>query len=114
MDEVAAAIADPVRREILLLLRDNDLTAGQIAAHLPISRPAISRHVRVLRDSGLVRDQPTGRTRVYTLQTAPLTEIAHWIARFDTTADWQPRTGRPLPDFDDYDPAQKPRFEQLR
>jgi DNA-binding transcriptional ArsR family regulator len=54
VDEVANAVADPVRREILLMLRDQPLSAGQIADRFVISRPAVSRHLRVLRAAGLV------------------------------------------------------------
>ncbi|MGH3909642.1 MAG: metalloregulator ArsR/SmtB family transcription factor, partial [Pseudonocardiaceae bacterium] len=54
MDEVVGAIADPVRRKILVMLRDVRLSAGEIAARFMISRPAVSRHLRVLRQSGLV------------------------------------------------------------
>ncbi|HEY9410481.1 MAG TPA: metalloregulator ArsR/SmtB family transcription factor [Jiangellaceae bacterium] len=81
--KAAAAIADPVRREILVLLQGGSLTAGDVAARFTISRPAISRHLRVLRESGLVRDESVGRQRVYTLDPAPLTEVTDWIAQFD-------------------------------
>ncbi|WP_378731842.1 metalloregulator ArsR/SmtB family transcription factor [Nocardia brasiliensis] len=91
MDEVAGAIADPVRREILTLLRDTRRTAGEIAGQFEISRPAISRHLRVLRESGLVHDELIGRQRYYVLDPAPLTELAEWIARFDTTTAWEHR-----------------------
>jgi DNA-binding transcriptional ArsR family regulator len=89
VDEVAGAIADPVRREILLMLRDEPLTAGQIAGRFEISRPAISRHLRVLREAGLVRDAPEGRRRVYTLVTAPLDELADWLGRLTRPSGWQ-------------------------
>lgn len=82
---MASAIADPVRREILTLLRGTRLTAGEIAGQFEISRPAISRHLRVLRESGLVHDELIGRQRYYVLDPAPLTELADWIARFDTS-----------------------------
>ncbi|WP_280356856.1 metalloregulator ArsR/SmtB family transcription factor [Nocardia otitidiscaviarum] len=91
MDEVAAAIADPVRREILHLLRAERRTAGAIASHFPISRPAISRHLRVLRESGLVHDELVGRERYYSLDPAPLREIADWIAEFATVDTWERR-----------------------
>ena len=81
MDEVAGAIADPVRREILLMLRDAPLSAGQIADRFPISRPAISRHLRVLREAGVVRDGPDGRRRVYVLVTEPLAALGEWLGR---------------------------------
>ncbi|MFD8102878.1 metalloregulator ArsR/SmtB family transcription factor [Nocardia fluminea] len=91
MDEVASAIADPVRREILELLRHSRRTAGDIAAHFTITRPAISRHLRVLRESGLVHDELVGRQRFYVLSPGRLTELAAWIARFDTSAGWTQR-----------------------
>ncbi|MER6752944.1 metalloregulator ArsR/SmtB family transcription factor [Micromonospora echinofusca] len=91
MDEVAAAIADPVRREILLMLRDEPLSAGQIADRFVISRPAVSRHLRVLREAGLVRDTADGRRRVYALVTAPLDELAGWLGRLTRPSGWQHR-----------------------
>jgi DNA-binding transcriptional ArsR family regulator len=91
VDEVAGAIADPVRREILLMLRDEPLSAGQIAGRFAISRPAISRHLRVLRDAGLVRDAADGRRRVYTLVTGPLDELAGWLGRLTRPSGWQHR-----------------------
>ncbi|XXX99550.1 metalloregulator ArsR/SmtB family transcription factor [Sorangium sp. So ce204] len=56
MDAVAQALADPIRREILRMLRDRAASAGGIAGAFPVSRPAVSRHLRVLREAGLVRD----------------------------------------------------------
>ncbi|AEV85492.1 ArsR family transcriptional regulator [Actinoplanes sp. SE50] len=91
MDEVAGAIADPVRREILLMLRATPLTAGQVADRFAISRPAVSRHLRVLREAGLVRDTVEGRRRVYTLVTEPLDELAGWLARLTRPSGWQHR-----------------------
>ncbi|MGK8556700.1 metalloregulator ArsR/SmtB family transcription factor [Nocardia gipuzkoensis] len=88
VDEVAGAIADPVRREILELLLGARRTAGEIAGHFAISRPAVSRHLRVLRESGLVRDELVGRQRFYVLDTGPLSELTAWLARFDQPTDW--------------------------
>jgi DNA-binding transcriptional ArsR family regulator len=89
VDEVAGAIADPVRREILLMLRDEPLSAGQIADRFAISRPAVSRHLRVLREAGLVRDSAEGRRRVYTLVTAPLDDLAGWLEQLKRPSGWQ-------------------------
>ncbi|MFK3978816.1 metalloregulator ArsR/SmtB family transcription factor [Micromonospora sp. NPDC050397] len=89
MDKVAGAVADPVRREILLMLRDEPLSAGEIADRFVISRPAVSRHLRVLREAGLVLDAADGRRRVYTLVTAPLNELAGWLARLARPSGWQ-------------------------
>ncbi|MFF8869598.1 ArsR/SmtB family transcription factor [Streptomyces massasporeus] len=84
LSEVADAVADPVRREILSLLRHTPLTAGEIAARFPVSRPAVSRHLRVLRESGLVRDEQIGRHRRYTLVATGLSTLATWLDQFDT------------------------------
>lgn len=73
------------------MLRGTRRTAGAIAAGFPISRPAISRHLRVLRDSGLVRDELVGRQRYYTLDTAPLRDLRAWLAALDEPATWEHR-----------------------
>jgi DNA-binding transcriptional ArsR family regulator len=91
MDGVAGAIADPVRREILLMLRDESLSAGQIADRFAISRPAVSRHLRVLREAGLVSDAADGRRRVYTLETGPLGELSGWLRELTRPSGWQHR-----------------------
>jgi len=87
----AAAIADPVRREILELLREGAAPAGVIADRFTISRPAISRHLRILRESGLVHDAVIGRRRFYTVDPAPLREITSWITQFESPNLWAQR-----------------------
>src|SRR3712207_7307003 len=79
--DVAAAISDPVRREIMMLLREHTMSAGEIAACFEISRPAVSRHLRVLRECGLVVDEVRGRRRLYRLDTAPLEPLEAWLAQ---------------------------------
>lgn len=78
--DVAAAIADPIRRKILTLLRDGELAAGDIARCFAVSRPAVSRHLRVLRACGLVVEEARGRRRVYRLDSAPLAPLEGWLA----------------------------------
>lgn len=81
------AIADPTRREILDLLRTNEtLPAGDIAGHFSsASRPGISRHLRVLRECGLVNVERAGKTQNYTLNAEPLNAIRDgWLANFAT------------------------------
>ncbi len=79
-----SALADPRRRRILELLRRGERSAGDIAARFDVSWPAISRHLRVLRASGLVRERRTGRERMYALDRARLRdECGNWIAAFD-------------------------------
>ena len=66
------ALADPIRRHIVELLLAGERTAGEIAAQFPVSRPAVSRHLRVLRETGLVRVGGEGQRRLYTLDSGPL------------------------------------------
>ncbi|WP_199580268.1 helix-turn-helix transcriptional regulator [Blastococcus sp. TBT05-19] len=73
------ALADPIRRELLALLATGERTAGELAAPFPVSRPAISRHLRVLRESGLVRVRSEGRERRYALEPAPLRQLDEWL-----------------------------------
>lgn len=78
------AIADPVRRRILLLLRVAPMTAGQIAAEFEVSRPAISRHLKVLREAGVVeadRGPQDGRERSYALRAEAFAEVDQWLAQ---------------------------------
>lgn len=89
MDDVAAAIADLVRRQILVMLRDGPLAAGEIADRFTISRPAVSRHLRVLRKGGLVHDEIVGRQRIYALDAERFTELAGWLAQFVEPTDWE-------------------------
>jgi DNA-binding transcriptional ArsR family regulator len=77
-----AALADPTRQQIVELLADGEYSAGKIAAEFRISRPGISRHLRVLREQGLVQVRSDGRRRLYSLDPAPLAELDEWLARY--------------------------------
>ena len=77
--EAAAAISDPIRRRVLELVRDRALPAGELAAEFDISRPAVSRHLRVLRETGLVQERREGRLRLYRADPAPLEELREWL-----------------------------------
>jgi DNA-binding transcriptional ArsR family regulator len=77
--EAAAAIADPIRRRVLELVREEELPAGRLAAEFDVSRPAVSRHLRVLREAGLVRERREGRLRLYRADPAPLGELRSWL-----------------------------------
>jgi DNA-binding transcriptional ArsR family regulator len=79
--QVFAALADPTRAKIVETLARRDLTAGEIAARFPVSRPAISRHLRVLRTARLVRSRGDAQRRVYSLNPAALDEVDQWLAR---------------------------------
>lgn len=76
------ALADPTRRTIVELLAEGERTAGEIASHFPTSRPGVSRHLRVLREQGLVSTRADGRRRVYSLEPAPLAELDEWLERY--------------------------------
>ena len=80
--EALAALADPTRRELVALLARGELAAGELAARFPVSRPAISRHLRVLREAGLVQVRAEGQRRVYALDPRPLSELDAWLAPY--------------------------------
>ena len=82
-----SALADPTRRAVLDLLRQGSQPAGQIARAFPISRPAISKHLRLLRRARLVRERRQGRHRVYKLNARPLQAIDSWLGEYRTF--WQ-------------------------
>lgn len=91
MDAVARAVADPVRRRILEALDERSMAAGDVAALFDISRPAVSRHLRVLRESGLVSDRLEGRHREYALTADALEPLISWAARLGRPRGWEHR-----------------------
>jgi DNA-binding transcriptional ArsR family regulator len=76
------ALADPTRRAVLDLLRRGSQPAGEIAGAFPISRPAISKHLRLLRRAHLVREHREGRHRVYQLNPEPLRAVDSWLDQY--------------------------------
>jgi len=76
------ALADPTRRAVLDLLRSGARPAGQIAAAFPVSRPAISKHLRQLRKASLVVESRSGRHRVYRLNAEPLKAVDAWLEEY--------------------------------
>jgi DNA-binding transcriptional ArsR family regulator len=77
-----SALADPTRRAVLDLLRKGRQPAGQIAHAFPISRPAISKHLRLLRRAHLVKEQREGRNRFYNLNPEPLKAVDSWLEQY--------------------------------
>lgn len=77
-----AALGDPTRRAIFELLAEGPTPVGQLAALLPVSRPAVSQHLRVLKDAGLVRDRAVGNRRIYHLDPAGLATLRDYLDRF--------------------------------
>ena len=82
MDAALQALAEPRRREILGLVRDRELTVGEIAAQFEVTRPAISQHLKVLRDAGLVTDRRDGRRRYYRALPEGLNELRAFLEGF--------------------------------
>src|SRR5438105_14069517 len=92
------AIAERHRREIVRLVRDRELTAGQIASHFEVSRPAVSQHLRILKDSGLVTERRQGTRRYYKARVEGLAELRAFLEVFlgeDTSIE--PRPGASTP-----------------
>ncbi|MGH9138166.1 MAG: ArsR/SmtB family transcription factor [Acidimicrobiales bacterium] len=77
-----AVLAERTRRDILDLLRDGERPVGDLVGHLRLSQPAVSKHLRVLRDAGLVEVRPDAQRRLYRLRLQPLAEIDEWLAPY--------------------------------
>ncbi len=85
--DVFRALADPTRRALLVLLRDADRTVVQLRGPFRISQPAISQHLKILRDVGLVHSRRDGRRRLYRLNPKPIEQVYKWAAEFERIAD---------------------------
>ena len=77
-----AAVSEPARRQILELLRERERPVGELVEQLRLSQPGVSKHLRVLRDAGLVRVRPDGKRRWYGLRAEPLAELDAWLAPY--------------------------------
>jgi DNA-binding transcriptional ArsR family regulator len=82
-DDVFAALANPVRRELLRLLLDGPRTVNDLASHFDMRRPSVSEHLRVLREARLVSEQRAGRERHYRLEAGPLIELQDWLHPYE-------------------------------
>lgn len=89
MEAVLRAVADESRRTLLETLARGPATAGELAALLPIARPGVSRHLRVLREAGLVEARQEAQRRVYSLRPAALAEVDQWLGRYRSL--WEQR-----------------------
>jgi len=99
MDAALRAIAEPRRRQILALVRDEELSAGDIASHFDVTRPAVSQHLTVLKEAGLVSERREGTRRLYRAQPEALAELkqfldAFWDTRLETLKRAAERTER--------------------
>ncbi len=87
MNDLFKALSDPTRREILQLLKEGDLNAGQIADAFPIGKPAISHHLSVLKIAGLVESVREGQNIVYSLNTTVFQDLLSWLYGLRGTGD---------------------------
>ena len=76
------ALSDPARRSILVLLRERVRPVGELVGHLKLCLPGVSKHLRVLREAGLVRVRPDGKLRWYGLRAEPLAELDEWLTPY--------------------------------
>ena len=77
-----AALADPTRRDVLIVLADGERTAGDVAARFSLTRQAVSHHLQVLRDAGLAVERRDGRRRWYRARPEGLVDVAEYVDRF--------------------------------
>src|ERR1700751_4704773 len=82
MEAALKALAEPRRRRILMLVRDGELSAGEIASHFEITRPAVSQHLTVLREAGLVDERRNGTRRLYRARPEGLAELKAFLDGF--------------------------------
>lgn len=87
MVDVFKALGDPTRRKILELLRDKPLNAGEIADHFNISKPSISHHLNILKNSGLIIDERVGQNIMYSLNMTVFQDVMKWILDFNNGDD---------------------------
>ena len=76
------ALADPTRRAVFERLRNGSMPVGELAAGLPVTRPAVSQHLKVLKDAGLVRERKAGTRRIYSVEMEGLTELRDYLEVF--------------------------------
>ena len=82
MEAALKAIAEPRRRAILTLVRDGELSAGEIASHFEVTRPAVSQHLNVLKEAGLVKERRNGTRRLYRARPEGLVEVRDFLEGF--------------------------------
>ena len=85
--QVFKALADPNRRTLLDLLLRSDQSVNDLHAQLSISQPAVSQHLQILREAGLVSHHKQGRQSIYRVNADPLLSVAHWLAKYDAFWD---------------------------
>jgi len=89
MEAALKAIAEPRRRAILILVRGGELSAGEIAAHFDVTRPAVSQHLTVLKEAGLISERRDGTRRLYRVRPEGLNDLKQFLEKF-----WDERLGK--------------------
>ncbi|MFU2107425.1 ArsR/SmtB family transcription factor [Paenibacillus larvae] len=112
--DVFQAIADPTRRQLLKLLGEQEMSVTVISRHFPMSRTAVSKHLRVLADAGLVKDRKVGRETRYRLEPEPLLELKRWLSYYEQYWDNKLSVLKHLVESDEpSSEASLPRFEVI-
>lgn len=87
LNQTFKALSDPTRRKILDLLKERDMTAGEIAEHFDMTKPSISNHLNILKQAKLVSDERIGQHIMYSLNTTVFQDVMRWILQFNTPED---------------------------
>lgn len=82
LNDTFKALSDPTRRKILLLLKNKDMTAGEISEHFDMTKPSISNHLKILRQAELVYDERQGQNIIYSLNTTVFQDVLNWFFEF--------------------------------
>jgi DNA-binding transcriptional ArsR family regulator len=82
MESMIQALADPRRREIVALLLEEEQVVGDLVRQLPIAQSGVSRHLRILKDAGMVESRSEGQRRVYSLRAEPFEKLSEWLAQY--------------------------------
>jgi len=82
LNEAFKALSDPTRRKILTLLKNNNMTAGEIADHFNMTKPSISQHLKLLKNAGLIQSEKQGQFIIYSLHTTVFQELISWAFSF--------------------------------
>jgi DNA-binding transcriptional ArsR family regulator len=105
--DVFQAIADPTRRKLLKLLSHDEMPVTAISSHFPTSRTAVSKHLRILADAGLVKERKVGRETRYKLEPEPLNELKDWLTYFELFWENKLTALKLFVESDVEDPSQK-------
>ena len=87
LNETFKALADPTRRRILDLLKNGDMSAGEIAAHFNMTKPSISNHLNILKNAGLIWDERKGQHIIYSLNTTVFQDVLKWLLELNQAKD---------------------------